>query len=107
MCSRPQPEGLCLWRPWPALFLQVDLYSPKNPRSKEDRQLELYNNSARHRRQRLIPQKLVLIAAQRLNARQEFALEPFEEGAAGSRYIGEIVINARLIERCDRIAAAG
>src|SRR4029078_10755267 len=41
------------------------------------------------------------------DARKLLPLEPFEEGAAGRRDIGELVLDTRCGERRDRIAAAG
>src|SRR5262249_58992940 len=45
--------------------------------------------------------------AQHLDTRQGLALEPFEEGAAGGRDIGEALGHAGAVERCHRVAAAG
>src|SRR5919112_3359984 len=45
--------------------------------------------------------------SQRFHAGQRLALEPFEEGAACSRYIGKAVRNASMVEGRHRIAAAG
>src|SRR5919205_2242987 len=42
----------------------------------------------------------------RLYARQRLALQPFEEGAARRRDIGEIVGDARVVERRHGVAAA-
>src|SRR4051812_42997244 len=45
--------------------------------------------------------------AQRLHARKLLAFEPFEEGAARGRDVGEIVGHTGGVERSDRIAAPG
>ena len=44
---------------------------------------------------------------QRLDAGQGLALHPFEEGAAGGRDVGEVVLDAGMGERRDGVAAAG
>ena len=44
---------------------------------------------------------------QDLDAGQRLAFQPFEEGAAGGRDIGEIVGDPGMVERRDRVAAAG
>src|SRR6266516_7534450 len=49
----------------------------------------------------------VLLGFQDFHARQGFALEPFEESAAGRRNIGEPAGCSRGVERRDRVAAAG
>ena len=46
------------------------------------------------------------INLQYLDTRQDLALEPFEEGAAGGRHIGEALGDARKVERRHGIAAA-
>src|SRR6185503_17574804 len=43
---------------------------------------------------------------QRRDAGQGLAFHPFEEGAARGRDVGELVLDARGGQRCDRVAAA-
>src|SRR4051794_36279032 len=45
--------------------------------------------------------------SQRLDARQRLALQPFQERAAGGRDVAEVIGNAGMAQRRDRIASAG
>ena len=45
--------------------------------------------------------------AERLDAGQRLALQPFEEGAARGRDVAEIVRHARVVQGGDGVAAAG
>ena len=51
--------------------------------------------------------QVALLMLQHLDARQRLAFHPFQERAAGGRDIGEIVGDAGMVERRDRVAAAG
>src|SRR5918994_4365537 len=46
------------------------------------------------------------LGSERFDAGQGLALEPFQEGAAGRRDVGEAVGHAGMVERRDRVAAA-